>query len=358
MRVLRSLQIGVVLILAIGAFLFFGGYLDKFSEAMMPSVGVYDEEGGVRRVGILDLIRDPAEAMGLNPKEVVRGGIRQIPGSFGFDQEGKKNELLFQPDDLNVTRTLVITHTVPFRVFLKNGEAMPQPSMKPLYVEARAGQFLSQFCEDALATIAKKCAFMSAEVTPKKNGYYRLEGRFAYTPSFDMGAFKDESGYEALSVVVGLPKRKRGERAVENTSLERRKAFQRALDACSQLRKAYRNCVVERIYIDMAYFVPKPTVAKKTTAKKPGREKKKNSVFDRKVGNFTSGGSSSGFGKKAGFKNKKPGAIGKDKNKQSAAVIPFSQTMSARAVVAVYALDSRAEQRALDKLGDVIEGAN
>ncbi len=272
-----------------------------------------------------------------------KGVIRRIPTDIGGAVQGKRNELLFRPDDLNVTRSIKIEQVLPFSAFLNEDEEMPSEDIKILYVRTRAARVLAPYCREMLGVLAKGCAYKSTQVTEGKDGTYRVGVTFVYVPAYDLGAFKVQQGYEELSAIVNLtPQRTFG---IINSPEARAAVYRKALKACDEFRKLYPNCVLERMYFTI---VPKQE-RKSTRSKRKKAPEKKKSLLKRakRFGEKGAFGSKAGFGKKS--KTKKPYKI--------EATTDFrytNETFRAHAVLGVYAIDTEDENTAVRELGKAV----
>jgi len=286
--------------------------------------------------------------------KLEKGMIRQVPSDIGGALDGAKNVLIFRPDDLNITRKIEFSKTVPFAAFLNDGEVPPKPEFESIYAKARTPKLMAKYCREALGSFAKSCAFIRAEVSVMKDGLYRISADFAYVPNYDMGLFTETSGYEALTTTVDVTPSYRNRSIVANNAQSRAAAFKMAERVCEEFRAVYANCAITKLVVKISPE-PKETVAeKRRRLKREKRQKKKRkvSVFERKKSGF---GEKGGFGKKAGFGQKETASNNKrDKERQDPPRVK-GESMSAWVTVAVYALDTKDENKLVDAMGDTVE---
>lgn len=273
-----------------------------------------------------------------------KGVVRRVPSDMLGRIDSKTNELLFRPDDLNITRTIRLQKVLPFAAFLNEGEAEPVPEQKILYVRTRAARKMAPYCREMLGTLAKGCAYLSTTATELKNDNYLINVTFAYVPAYELGAFSQKRGYEALTTSVFLNDFRASQ--VINTKESRKALYLKALQACEEVKKLYPNCVMKRIYLEI---IP---IKKAKSSRRTRKEKtaKKQKTLLKKAKRF---GEKGAFGAKGGFGKKKK-KTDKIKRPSEIDVRYSNETLSMHVVLGVYTIDTKDEEGLVKELGQAV----
>lgn len=184
------------------------------------------------------------------PKSI--GSAAQATNAAGKRLSPK--EVIFDPEALDERRAIELTIRVPFTALLKPGEPVPPALLQPLYVEARAPDYLSTRCGEWREVLVARCKLVAAGSdgggvgTDAGDHWVSLVAVYGVVPlDLDPGPARPrEHRLGSASVTFTLP-----DEAVH--PLDRSSVFaqirQGWADACAGLREQHGNCGLQRLEI-------------------------------------------------------------------------------------------------------------
>ncbi|WP_284377239.1 hypothetical protein [Amylibacter marinus] len=187
----------------------------------------------------IDLGQPPLESLA-----EVEGGL---PTLFGVPIMSDSVADKVDPKQINYSRRITISATLPLETFLTNEERRPDAEVEELYVKMRAPRYMMRFCADTVIAIARKCGLVKTHVRKAAKGY-RIRATFGYVPNYFIGRISRYSGDGFLRAF--LP-----DTNLNNTyeTPEKRQAFlKRIARVCEQLRAEFGNCVIGVANFDLA----------------------------------------------------------------------------------------------------------
>ena len=161
-------------------------------------------------------------------------------------QDRSELKAAFNLEGMNKERVVSFAIDLTFDELLADGEDMPDAELIPLYAEARAPQYLMQFCPEILNSVGNKCIVISSHVSVAKDGAVRLSGDLAYLPTYDLGVPADESGYDLLTSIESNTDKGQG-LLPEFNPTTRVEFMDHAVGNCAKLRAEYGNCILSDI---------------------------------------------------------------------------------------------------------------
>ena len=167
------------------------------------------------------------------------------PPSAGVATRTKLRNV-FSQDKLNSNRSVSLLLYVDINEMLKEGEEQPQDVYLALYAEARAPQYMNQFCIEILATVGTKCIVATTSATVVSGGTLRISGELNYVPSYHLGLPEKQNGAKLMQAEVGVSILNKGLLPINN-SKNRAAYLNRAKSICEGLKAQYGNCVITNI---------------------------------------------------------------------------------------------------------------
>lgn len=160
---------------------------------------------------------------------------------------------MFAPDELNNQRKVSLKVKVSIDDLLKKGETPPKESLIPLYIFARAPQYMNRYCQDIVASIGTKCAVARTHPKLEKDNSILISATLFYTPSYDTG--KPFSGTTAEIRKAHMIPHQPAENALSNPDNTRsllKASLKDALLTCTALKQEFGNCVIASIALHTA----------------------------------------------------------------------------------------------------------
>ena len=172
-------------------------------------------------------------AIPTSPLDWLRG---KVDKSKNFDTEG-----------LNSGRRITVSERIEFADILNDGEQPPEDEFKPLYVEARAQQFLSSYCYPALASIATRCAVRTSETRQNRDGTYTVSGDLTYVPNYDLGKPQTTKGGGFVRVHNAFDRSVKRLDLPEYSDASKSAYLTEAKNVCARIKIQYGNCIATSI---------------------------------------------------------------------------------------------------------------
>lgn len=154
---------------------------------------------------------------------------------------------VFNPTELNKSRTVSFTDSVSLDDLLLPDEAAPAADSRQLYANARAPRYMMRHCEEIFASLGQRCQVISTDVSEEQNGRFTLRASLAYVPDYDIGTPANAEGAEMLRLYIRAPNIFEKQRITIDTYQNRVMYLLVAEAACAAVRAQYGNCVVGEV---------------------------------------------------------------------------------------------------------------
>lgn len=175
------------------------------------------------------------------------GAIAEIskgPAPIAWLRERGEFRKKFSLTELTTERRVQLRVVVAPEEILGTDEAMPDPSLLPLYAMARGPAFMQRYCSEVLADLGSACAADHFETRMLKTGEIRMDVSLNYLPKYDMGDPSGIENGEFFNAIVGLTN---NEEEIPTDEAGRIAMFAKARDICAAVRERFGNCIVSSV---------------------------------------------------------------------------------------------------------------
>ena len=182
------------------------------------------------------------------PRLVESAGVG-IADAFGRFAEGQEISTIFDTELLARARHVIHEQTLRIEDVLRDGEEPPVQGLEKLWITARANALAMPECDRILQTLAKTCGVSKSTVTDQKDGSFVVASMLSYVPSYYLGEIDVEGARDLYTKRIEIPASEAARDVSDLATLPglRVAYYEAARQACRDLRRETRNCVVTEI---------------------------------------------------------------------------------------------------------------